>query len=579
MKKIKLIAAISMLVLAACESNDDGPNSNNPVDSFSDNWGAQVSRNFSGIVVDISGDPIEGAAIRIGSSTAQTDANGVFFIDGAQVHAEFAYVTATKSGFLDGSRALVPISGRNDIRIKMIPATVTATVAAGSASEVVHSSGAKVSFDGSFEDEDGNAYSGNVSVVMFQLASANPEFSELMPGMLYGQDENGGEAGLRTFGMINVELRGSAGQKLQIADGHTADIEMPIDPSQLATAPESIPLWHFDAERGYWKQDGAATRSGNKYLGEVSHFSWWNCDAYSTVVQLTVTVQDDLGTPIANAGIKLVTANGFTSYIQYTSANGQVGGYVPANEIMTLTVHDQCGDVIHTQTIGPFAVNTNLAPITLTSAMAQVTQIQGTLLECGGNPVSNGYVIIDFNGQTGTLSVSNGNFSLNTFICSSGGSFTLQGWDVENLQQTPEMNYTMVSPVTNIGTLTACDTVDEFITYTIDGGPPTMITGLFNATGGTAQGTIGLMISSTVDVPGFYLWGNVSVPGVYSNNEFSIEGSEIGYIGPNTVNDMVYQLNSYGAVGEYIDMTFNGNYEYQGTTRALSGVIHVKRDQ
>ena len=578
MKKIKILAAFCILALAACESNDDGPNNNNPADNFSDNWGAVASRNFSGMVVDMSDNPIEGATIRVGSSTAQTDANGVFFIDGAQVHAEFAYVTATKSGFLDGSRAMVPISGRNNVRIKMIPATVTATITAGSASEVVHSSGAKVSFDGSFEDADGNAYTGNVSVMMFQLASSNPDFAEVMPGMLYGQDDDGGEAGLRTFGMINVELRGSAGQKLQIADGHTAGIEMPIDPSQLATAPASIPLWHFDAEKGYWKQDGTATRSGNKYVGEVSHFSWWNCDAYSAVVQLTVTVQDESGEPISNAGVKLVTAQGFTSYIQYTSGNGQVSGIVPANEAMTLTVHDQCGDVIHTQAIGPFAVNTSLPPITLTAAMAQTTVVEGSLLQCDGEPVADGYVLFDYGDQHAIVPVASGGFSVTTLVCSAGGTFTLQGWDIENMQQTPQMTYAMVSPVTTVGTLSACDTVDEFISYTIDGGEPVVILGTFNASG-NSQGTVGgLTISSNNNV-GFYLWGNTQVPGTYSNNEYSIESGQIGYIGPQTVNDMVYQLNAIGAVGEYIDMTFNGTYEVQGITRSLSGVIHVKRDQ
>ena len=155
----------------------------------------------------------------------------------------------------------------------------------------------------------------------------------------------------------------------------------------------------------------------------------------------------------------------------------------------------------------------------------------------------------------------------------------MEGFDLGNMQQTAELNYTMVSPLTTIGTLTACDTIDEFITYTLDGGTPVVITGTFNVSAGAQGTTNGITVYTNQSTVGFYLWGSPQEPGTYSNDEFSIESSEIGYIGVPTINDMVYQVHSFGAVGEYIDMTFNGTYEYQGVTRTLSGVIHVKRDQ
>lgn len=117
------------------------------------------------------------------------------------------------------------------------------------------SNGTKVVFDGAFQEENGNNYSGSVQVAIFNLLPSDDNISKLMPGMLYAQTETNEQAVLETFGMINVELRGSAGQKLNLKNGHTADITMRIDDSQLATAPNTIPLWHFDEERGYWKEE------------------------------------------------------------------------------------------------------------------------------------------------------------------------------------------------------------------------------------------------------------------------------------------------------------------------------------
>ena len=73
---------------------------------------------------------------------------------------------------------------------------------------------------------------------------------------------------------VSVFVGVKVGQKLNLKEGHTAEIVVQIDDSQLATAPNTITLWHFDEEKGYWKEDGVATKVGNKYVGEVSHFSW-----------------------------------------------------------------------------------------------------------------------------------------------------------------------------------------------------------------------------------------------------------------------------------------------------------------
>ncbi|MBP8157818.1 MAG: hypothetical protein KAX93_05520, partial [Flavobacterium sp.] len=222
MKKIHSLFAALLLVVAfsSCESNDDSTTNPSPNDeTFAQNFGSQVSRDFIGQVVDTNNQPIQGVTIKIGSSTTQTDVNGVFILNAANVYQKFAFIKATKSGYIDGSRSMVPTTGKNNVKIMLLANTPIQTVQSGVASEVALPSGTKVVFDGAFEDANGNDYSGSVQVAMFHLLPSDDNINKLMPGMLYAQTENNEEAILETFGMMNIELRGSAGQKLNIKEG------------------------------------------------------------------------------------------------------------------------------------------------------------------------------------------------------------------------------------------------------------------------------------------------------------------------------------------------------------------------
>ncbi|WP_162128411.1 hypothetical protein [Flavobacterium phycosphaerae] len=591
MKKIVLFVTALFLVLtfSGCNPNDGTSGLGNTNDDiFVQGFGGKVDRDFIGQVVDTNNQPIQNADITIGDATVQTDVNGVFIIKNAEVRERFAYITAKKTGYIDGSRSLVPTTGKNNVKIMLLPNTPVQTIPSDTASEVALPNGTKVAFDGAFQDETGNAYTGDVTVAMFHLTPSNANISQLMPGMLCGQTLENKQAVMQTFGMLNVELRGTSGQKLNLAEGHTAEITMDIDASQLATAPTTIPLWHFDETLGYWKEDGEATKVGNKYVGTVSHFSWWNCDTFSSTVTLTVTVVDAAGQPIANAGVGLVVnATNFTSYVQPTSTNGQVAGLVPANQTMTLNIYDICGNVISTTSIGPFVANTILPNVVITNAMAQDTLVQGNLVKCDNTNVTTGYVMMYYANKSMLAAVTNGTFSFSTLVCANNNNtFTLQGFDYENTQTTGDINYTFTSPVTNIGNLTACSAVTEFISYQIDNEPTVYY--YSSNTGGLGPNNTGLLImgslASNTTTPPIYISGNTNIPGVYTTNDFFIEGGNISYSSSPTGNTIVFTLSQFGAVGDYIDLTFSGTFSEQiatgptPITHTITGVAHVIRN-
>jgi hypothetical protein len=581
-KKLFLLILLFPFLFSNCSS--ESRNGGNSIDTPL-NFGSEVSKNFSGQIVDENNNALSNVAITIANKTATTDVNGIFIINSATVHDKFAYITAKKAGYIDGSRSLIPTSGINNVKIIMLTGTVIGTVNSGSTGTISLPNGTKVTFDGNFKTDTGQAYSGSVSVIMYHLDPADPNILDKMPGMLLAQNLNGEERILESYGMLNIEMRGSGSQKLQLAT--TAQIEMPISTSQLATSPTSIPLWHFDETLGYWKEEGVATKQGTKYVGTVSHFSWWNCDAQFPTIRLTVTVVNSNGTPLANVRVGIRRATSSYTVSGNTNSQGQISGLVPANESLTMEVFDSCGNIVSTTNIGPFAVATTLPNLVIPNSTIQSTLVQGNLLKCNGTIVTNGYVLMRYGNQNMLTTVTNGAFSLTMLVCSATNTgFSLQGFDYDNLQTTNSINYTYTNPVTNVGNLTACSTISEFISYRIDANPIKYIIANITASGrssATGSTNSGLTISAyTVNSPttsqGFYLYGNTIVPGIYTSSMFSIESADTGAINAQTVNTVSYNLSSVGAIGQYIDITFNGTYTNTTGSHTITGVAHVIRD-
>lgn len=569
---IILSLLISFVVIFTSCEKDETDNPNPEPTNFSENWGAMVQRDFKGKVTDENDNPLDGAEVKIGNDITTTDANGIFILRDAGVYEKFAYITVEKVGYIKASRSMLPTTGMNDADIKAMAEELVNLVTSGTDGEATLTDGTTVKFDGAFKDENGNAYSGNVSVYMHHLSPSDPDIDRKMPGMLYAQNANNEERILETYGMVNVELRGSGGEKLNLADGHTATIEIPIDASQ-PNAPNTIELWHFDEENGYWIEDGTATRIGNKYVGEVSHFSWWNCDAQFPTVDLCMTIEDTSGSPIYGVLVELFVSGSINPRIGMSNGNGEICGLVPANEALNMVVKDPCGNQVYTNSIGPFSSDTDLSTITIPAMTTSV--VTGTLLDCDNNLVTDGYVRLNSGSYNELIyTVTNGTFSFTTAACNSLTNFTLEGIDNEGFQTTGVVNYTFNSPSTNIGNVIACNGIPEFITYQVNNNIPVTLISNFNA--GLYLG--GFTAGSQSNGNYFYMQGDTTTTGVYNSPNFDI-GADIAGRDPNIPTNIQFSLSNFGAVGEYIDVTFNGTYtHFNGNVNTITGTVHVKRD-
>jgi hypothetical protein len=350
MKLNKLLVlgfALLALVFTNCNTSE------NTTDSYSFNFGNSITSDFTGKIVDINNNPVSGVEIAMSGQTTNTDSEGNFSLSGISVKERFAYMTATKTGFVKGSRAVMPHDGVNAVKIMLLPLNVVATVPAGETSTVTLPNTTKIIFDGAFMTENGATYNGNVKVVLNHLDSRDPFVFDKMPGNLVGTRLDGSISGMETYGMINVELIGDNNEKLELATGHTANVTMPIASNQLDTATETIPLWSFNETKGLWEEEGFSRKIGSKYIGNVSHFCWWNNDCSYVVATLYVTVLNADGTPVKGVRVTITRAGGSTGDVLMdlgtTGGNGQLSAGVPRNEVLTFKAYTQGGILINTQ--------------------------------------------------------------------------------------------------------------------------------------------------------------------------------------------------------------------------------------
>ena len=216
--------------------------------------------------------------------------------------------------------------------------------------------------------------------------------------------------------------------------------------------------------------------------------------------------------------------------------------------------------------------------------------ITGVFNTCDGNAVTNGYVEGSIgNGLTFYSLVTDGMFNINVLSCNVNVPISITGYDYDNLQTTGEINYTLTSPETNLGSLATCDTIEEFIQYSIDDGPiEYVLSNIETFVQGNYLDIQYTGVNSNDWENCFWISGNLdsnypNFEGIYTFNYqntgfYFTEGCPIY---PSDVNnELIFNLNSYGnTVGEYIDINFGGDYEdYQGVSHTISGVIHVKRD-
>lgn len=245
------------------------------------------------LVTDPSGNPLSGVSVSAaGGGNATTDVSGRASVPGVGVGVPVT-LKFSKTGFADQFKVLeLPASAESGyLEARLMPREPAQTLAdAAKGGSLTGKQGAKITLPANaLMDSGGNPVSGAVQVSLSPVdVGANPE---AFPGRFQGVSPTGQQGLILSYGTVEYALS-QGGQSLNLAPGQRATIEIPIytslnkDGSEVKVG-DKYPLWSLNEKTGKWVQEGegtvvtsSASPSGLALRGEVTHFSWWNHDAF-----------------------------------------------------------------------------------------------------------------------------------------------------------------------------------------------------------------------------------------------------------------------------------------------------------
>ncbi|MFT3948698.1 MAG: PKD domain-containing protein [Agriterribacter sp.] len=414
-RKLQLLLLLSCIVtlFTLCRKNDPiiNPADDIPADK-------EITANISGKVWDEEGLPVNGAAVTVGSTTIQTNELGSFYMSNVKIMERNGFIQIEKEGYFKGLKTISVGAGReNSIEVKLQKRNLTATFSAIAGATVAVDEGSQIIFDPGaiIRDADKSAYSGAVKVYAKYIDPTAEDFLQIMPGNLVGFTANNEEVRLISFGMLNVELEGESGEKLQLAEGKPATISAEIPDQLLSQATASIPLWYMDENSGLWKEEGVATKEGNRFTGKVSHFSFWNYDYYSgaglPLYKIKARFVNKNNAPVAYKKFTISTRS-VTHQEDITDSTGSINFMGSRDSMIIRLWLAPCSNNTTIFKVGPFTNDTDLGNL-MVDDTSSTNILKGKLAVCDSRVLQNGGLLYLYEGTNFLQSTSidnNGKF-------------------------------------------------------------------------------------------------------------------------------------------------------------------------
>ena len=307
---------------------------------------AIVGGKVIGWVRDAAGTPLPDVLVALehptktGISSTSTNVDGLYSLDDIAPQNGLV-LRFSRDGYTPNSQYVDIIeevtTSANTILLPLAVPVVMAAAAGGTVEDDI--TGAKLTIPpNAFVTEKGVA-TGDVTVQMTPLDITDPNQLTGFPGN-YRAVELGAKDGetvtLETFGLVDIRVTQDLGKatetEVQLAEGVTATIEIPLQADVPTKQYEDLRLWWFNSETGVWEEEsneegGVSASSeggGMSFYAEISHFSWWNCDApLSDKACIRGRVVDEQDNPIAGAQVEARGVSYDGSTYGTTDASGE----------------------------------------------------------------------------------------------------------------------------------------------------------------------------------------------------------------------------------------------------------------
>ena len=360
--KLKNIAFVCLLGMSLAGCGSDRESETKPV-----NEEAMLQKNVSALILSSNSNALAAAEIVIAGQTFKTDGFGkATFTVQIPKSATHVVVAVKKDGFI--SQSLRIEAGQlEQLSANLLNVKQPVSIAKIEEAQVIQSvyQNAQITIpENAFVLPNGQPATGAVTVAFtpWDITAAD---LNAMPANGVARDAQGNIVNLISAGMITATFTNAAGQKLQLAAGKTADIQMDLPVAsinnQKLLVGSSIPMWHFDEAKGLWIEEGVgqvvaslSSTTGLAVHATVSHFSTWNWDfKFANAGSVFVQCQSaSVAVPChITAKVKLKDGSALTK-VNSISAQGTTIINMPSEGSIDWTAKDITGTLIGEKTSG-----------------------------------------------------------------------------------------------------------------------------------------------------------------------------------------------------------------------------------
>ena len=360
--KLKNIAFACLLGMSLAGCGSDSDSETKPV-----NEEAMLQKNVSALILSANGNALAAAEIVIAGQTFKTDGFGkAAFTVQIPKSATHVVVVVKKDGFISQSLR-IEAEQLEQLSVNLLNVKQTVSIAKIEEAQVIQSvyQNAQITIpENAFVLPNGQPATGAVTVAFTPWNITGSDLNA-MPANGVARDAQGNIVNLISAGMITATFTNAAGQKLQLAAGKTADIQMDLPVAsinnQKLLVGSSIPMWHFDEAKGLWIEEGVgqvvaslSSATGLAVHATVSHFSTWNWDfKFENAGSVFVQCQSaSVAVPChITAKVKLKDGSALTK-VNSISAQGTTIINMPSEGSIDWSAKDITGTLIGEKTSG-----------------------------------------------------------------------------------------------------------------------------------------------------------------------------------------------------------------------------------
>ncbi len=469
MRNIILIGIFGLLFLGSCREDVNETD----IEVITEEVEVNVVGRVMGKIVDESGNPMSSAQIQAGNEIVYTDANGEFETEETILRQGSGQIIIKKNGyFTQVSKVTSRADDTSYEKVTLLERGAGQELNASQGADLVTADGLRLSFPpNSLKTANGTPYNGTAKVYSKILDPTDGDFSEQMTAQLVAKTLGSEVKNLKPYLIINLELEGENGEELGIKDDVIVEMDFPIpDELENELGGDEVPSWHYDLEEEFWLEDVACYPSSIGYSCGVATTGSWCCCLPLDGVEVQLKVINADTTPAAFVKVEYDDNGSYFNFGGYTTSQGYIRGTLPENTDFQLLIEDLCANIVYNQEVGPYASATVMPDIWLDSTVEQFDiNVQGTLLDCNMQAVSNGWINVRYPNYEKTFAVeTDGSFDFNVYFnCIDFPDMEIKGYDGNGEMQSISLFHNQLSDV-NTGDISTCNAISSGFNFITD---------------------------------------------------------------------------------------------------------------